>query len=140
MPAALAPLTAHLWQSTVFAAVAGLLTLALRRNHARVRYWLWLAASYKFLLPFSWLVSLGHQFEWHSAPAIVPTAFSVVTGVVGGTVFRAAFSVGKPAPDHLHAVVLVIWAVWACGFVVVVARWAREWLRIRAIVHAASPL
>ena len=27
----------HLWQSTAFAVVAGLLTLALRRNHARER-------------------------------------------------------------------------------------------------------
>jgi len=42
----------HLWQSTVFAAVAGLLALALRNNRAQVRYWLWLAASVKFLIPF----------------------------------------------------------------------------------------
>ncbi len=28
----------HLWQSTIFAAVAALLMLALRRNHARARY------------------------------------------------------------------------------------------------------
>jgi bla regulator protein BlaR1 len=33
----------HLWQSTVFAGIAGLLTLALRKNHARTRYWLWLS-------------------------------------------------------------------------------------------------
>ena len=39
----------HLWQSTLFAALAGLLTLAFRRNRAQVRYWLWLAASVKFL-------------------------------------------------------------------------------------------
>jgi hypothetical protein len=32
----------HLWQSTGFAAVAVLLALALRANHARARYWLWL--------------------------------------------------------------------------------------------------
>ena len=37
IPTAFAPLVTHLWQSTVFAAVAGLLTLALRRNQARVR-------------------------------------------------------------------------------------------------------
>ena len=49
----------HLWQSTVFVGFAALLTLALRKNHARARYWLWLAASLKFLIPFSLLVSLG---------------------------------------------------------------------------------
>jgi bla regulator protein BlaR1 len=31
----------HLWQSTLFAVVVGLLTAALRRNQARIRYWLW---------------------------------------------------------------------------------------------------
>jgi hypothetical protein len=36
MWAALAPsIGNHLWQSTLFAAAAGLLTLALRKNHAR---------------------------------------------------------------------------------------------------------
>ena len=32
----------HLWQSTLFAIVVGLLTLLLRKNYARVRYRLWL--------------------------------------------------------------------------------------------------
>jgi bla regulator protein blaR1 len=35
----------HLWQSTLIAAVAGLLALVLRRNRAHVRYCVWLAAS-----------------------------------------------------------------------------------------------
>ena len=82
IPAPCAPLASHLWQSTLFAGVVGLLTLALRRNQARVRYWLWLTASYKFLLPFSWLVSIGHQFEWRAAPTIMPPAFSVVVDAV----------------------------------------------------------
>jgi len=34
----------HLWQSTLFAIAAGLFTLFLRKNQARARYWLWLAA------------------------------------------------------------------------------------------------
>ena len=32
-------LVAHLWQSTLFAGAAWLLTLALRKNSAQVRYW-----------------------------------------------------------------------------------------------------
>ena len=58
----------HLWQSTLFAAAAGLLTLALRKNRAPVRYWLWFAASLKFLIPFSLLVTIGSQFEWAAPP------------------------------------------------------------------------
>ncbi|PYU53945.1 MAG: hypothetical protein DMG55_33135, partial [Acidobacteria bacterium] len=49
----------HLWQSTLFAITVGLLTLILRKNQARARYWLWLAASVKFLIPFSVLVGMG---------------------------------------------------------------------------------
>ena len=49
----------HLWQSTLFAAGAGLLTLVLRDNSAQVRFWLWFAASVKFLIPFAALTALG---------------------------------------------------------------------------------
>jgi hypothetical protein len=35
----------HLIQSTLFAAVIALLVGALRRNRARVRYWLWRAEA-----------------------------------------------------------------------------------------------
>ncbi len=45
----------------------GLLTLAFRKNHAGVRFWLWLSASLKFLLPFSLLMSMGGHL--HFAPA-----------------------------------------------------------------------
>jgi hypothetical protein len=51
-------LTNHLWQSTMFAIVAGLLTLAFRKNRAKVRYWLWFSASLKFFIPFSLLINL----------------------------------------------------------------------------------
>jgi bla regulator protein BlaR1 len=51
--------TNHLWESTLFAGVVGLLTLVLRKNAARVRHALWLAASVKFLIPCSLLVGWG---------------------------------------------------------------------------------
>jgi len=59
----------HLWQSTLFLSIAGLLTLALRRNRARVRYQLWLVASAKFLVPFGALIAAGRQIGWRSDPA-----------------------------------------------------------------------
>src|SRR5579862_214959 len=49
----------HLWQSSCFALLAGLLAFVLRKNSPKVRYWVWLSASLKFLLPFALLVSLG---------------------------------------------------------------------------------
>jgi TonB family protein len=128
MPLTLAPIVAHLLQSTLFAAVAALLTLALRRNQARVRYWLWLVASYKFLIPFSWLVSVGHLFQWRGAPAILPSI--VLTNL----------SASSPVSDPPLVLLLVIWAVWCSGFLAVTVGWAREWSRIRAIARNSSPM
>ena len=55
-----------------------LLTLALRRNRVAVRHGLWLAASLKFLVPFSWLVDAAGRFHWRipldTAPAQLPAA------------------------------------------------------------------
>jgi hypothetical protein len=38
----------HLWQSSCFVLVAGLLAFGLRKNSPKVRYWVWLSASLKF--------------------------------------------------------------------------------------------
>jgi bla regulator protein BlaR1 len=51
----------HLLESTVFTSAVWLVTLALRRNQARTRHALWMAASVKFLIPFSLFVTLGGQ-------------------------------------------------------------------------------
>ena len=61
----------HLFQSTLFAGLAALFALALRNNAARARYWIWLAASLKFLVPFSLLTSLG---SWVAPARVVPAA------------------------------------------------------------------
>ncbi|MBV9744962.1 MAG: hypothetical protein JO099_14460, partial [Acidobacteriia bacterium] len=69
----------HLWQSTLFAAVAALLALALRKNRAQVRYSLWFAASIKFLVPFSLLVNLGAQLGSHrTAPPNLPSLSDLI--------------------------------------------------------------
>ena len=78
IPADLSPLANHLWQSTLFAAAAWLLTLAVRTNRAAVRYWIWMAASVKFFIPFSLLVSIGSQLGWRTAPAIAQPRFTNV--------------------------------------------------------------
>ena len=94
----------HLWQSSAFTAIVGLAAWALRRNSPRARYWLWLAASLKFLVPFSWIVStdtwaqlppgLDGQYdfklEWEPTDAIAksdPDATS--SGVMGVSVATA---------------------------------------------------
>ena len=51
----------HLWQSTLFTLAVGLLAfLTMRNNQANVQIRpLWLAASLKFLIPFSLLIGVG---------------------------------------------------------------------------------
>lgn len=66
----ISPLENHLWQSTAFAAAAWLLTLALQKNQARARYWIWLCASVKFLVPFSLLFAIGAALRPTVAPPI----------------------------------------------------------------------
>ncbi len=122
----------HLWQSTLFAAAAGLLTLLLRKCHARIRYWLWLAASIKFLIPFSLLVSLGGLLAWSPGAAFTSNrllfAIEVISGatpaVVPGLVYLLPALVG----------------VWLCGFLAVLSLWYVQWRKISAATRDAVPL
>ena len=67
----------HLWQSTLFAVIAGLLTLAVHKNQARIRCGIWLAASLKFLLPFSLLVDIGRHLAIPRSSAATQPALYV---------------------------------------------------------------
>src|SRR5215831_804671 len=78
IPSLFQPLANHLWQSTLFAAVAGLLTLALRKYRARTRYWIWLVASVKFLIPVSLLMDVGRLIGRHAIPVSAPPVLSYV--------------------------------------------------------------
>jgi hypothetical protein len=54
----------HLWQATLFFAIAFAVSLLLRRGSARGRYVLWLAVSLKFALPLRYNRSRT-QRSWH---------------------------------------------------------------------------
>jgi bla regulator protein BlaR1 len=131
------PIADHLWQSTLFAGVVWLLTLTLRENHARVRHGLWLAASVKFLIPFSVLIALGGHFQGRTAPAITARTF-VVMDQVGQPFTASAVAVTTPPVPSLFPTILL--AAWVCGFIGITAAWWVRWRRIRAAVRAASPL
>jgi bla regulator protein BlaR1 len=133
----------HLWQSTLFAAMAGLLTLALRKNRAQTRYWLWLAASIKFLIPFSLLVDVGSHFGQHAAPAVTPPGLSYVIEQVSQP-FSAptplATTTAGPPSSLVDWVPPFLYAIWAIGFATLICSWWRRWRGLRAALRTASPL
>jgi uncharacterized protein (TIGR03435 family) len=128
----------HLWQSTLFAAMAGLLTLSLRKNHARVRHLLWLAASIKFLIPLSLLMSLGGAIPWRAAPQIVATSTNAVV-VMDAVSQPFTWAVNyQPLEKPVWSVDTLVLAIWMCGFVGIGVSWYLRWRRINAIVRAGS--
>jgi len=127
----------HLWQSTLFAGVVWLLTLALRKNHARVRHGLWLAASCKFLVPFSLLIALGGQVHWRTAPANVAAGITVVMEQASQPFTATAAEASVPTSSRLPAILL---GIWVCGVIGITCAWWVRWRRIKAAVRAGSPL
>jgi uncharacterized protein (TIGR03435 family) len=142
----------HLWQSTVFVAVAALVTLVLRKNGAHVRHAVWTIASLKFLVPFSLLMSLGGALPAWTLPA--PTVSEAAGRVAAARDISVAVDrLAQPfAPDTLDAVlpastaqgpvpiVALLVATWALGFLAVVAMRVRGWRQVRAAVRASVPL
>ena len=127
----------HLWQSTVFAAAAMLLNLLLRRNSARLRFGIWLAASVKFLVPFSLLVDVGHLFERGQAPAAVLPLSTAVVQLSEPFSFTNVSPVQSAASPVWITVLGVIWAIGCCF---VLLRWTVQWMQMQRIVRAAEPL
>lgn len=133
----------HLWQSTLLAIAAGLLTLLLSRQNARARHWLWLAASLKFLIPFSLLVSIGSRLSTAPAasPSLRPTVYFAVEEIsqpfsqlgVHVTPAHTASIVSSVLPQVTQAIV----ALWLLGLFGVLIVWAVRWRRVTtAIRHA----
>jgi beta-lactamase regulating signal transducer with metallopeptidase domain len=136
------PLLDHLWQSTLFAAAAGLLTLGLRANRARVRHALWLAASVKFLVPLSFLIGLGTQVHWRPAAQWEPSnlAFAVVEVSEPFTTPQALTPATLRVRPSSTPLPSILAAIWACGVLGIFCAWWIRWRGIRAVVRAGTPV
>jgi bla regulator protein BlaR1 len=143
VPAAIAPAMAnHLWQSTIFAVLTAILTLTFKKNQARVRHGLWLAASLKFLVPFSLLISLGGRL---ASPRFSLSGRSGLFSAVEGFSQPFTFVVVTPANHATTAAYLLtllprlIAAMWLSGFVTVLILWSMRWRRVAAAVNRSTP-
>ncbi len=142
----------HLWQSSIFAGGAGFLTLVLSRNSAGARFWLWFAASAKFLVPFAILASLATYALTPITPplsvaplmAMAPVVqpFSGPKPVLSMTNLTTPAAIPAapiaPATTHLDPS-LVLLALWAIGFLAIFGRWIARWRQLRLLLRAAAP-
>jgi bla regulator protein blaR1 len=141
--AAMAPAVGnHLWQSTLFAVVAAIMMLALRKNQARVHYRLWLAASLKFLIPFSLLISLGDHLATPRHSASVHSDFYSVAQEISqpftGTTAPSVALVGRTAIVDLRPLFhLALMAIWLGGFIAVLGLWWWRWRRFSRAMRGA---
>ena len=138
----------HLWQSTAFATAAWLLTVALRKNSARVRYGIWLAASIKFLIPFSLLIAMGAWLP-KSSQSVAPTVYSAVkiteqpfADISSAFVAPAAYipTLAQRIAAGVPAALLALWLIGAIAVVVVwCLRWRKASVSLRSTISVAEP-
>ena len=131
----------HLWQSSCFALLAGLLAFVLRKNSPKVRYWVWLSASLKFLIPFALLVSLGGV-----VPRPTRHPVSVAAPVFPNTLVQIAqpFSPTLKPTVSVHTPLdwapVAIGVVWVLGFLAIMLGRCRSWLGFRAALRTSTPV
>jgi len=130
----LAALADHLWQSTLFAGVAGLLTLLFRKHYAQVRYRIWLAVSLKFLIPFSLLVAIGGRLALLRGPAVgSQNGLHIVVEVISSATSVPVF------PSLAHSFPLFA-GLWLCGLLAVVSGWCVQWRKTLRVRRNALPM
>ena len=130
----------HLWQSTLFAAAVALLAFLLRNNRAAVRHSLWLAASVKFLVPFSLFVAIGQQIDFRAAPSAAAARVTQVVEQIGRPFTLAALSPQPDVTSPSNRWPTVLLSIWACGFAICLATWINRWRSLRRILRTAAPL
>ncbi len=132
-----AALLDHLWQSTLVAALAALLALALHNNSARVRFWLWFAASMKFLVPFAALAALGESLARLLPVTLTAPPRLAAIAPAAERISAPAAMLAVPEAAGGVALVLLLGLVWALGFVAVLTVHLVRSLRLRRLVMDA---
>jgi beta-lactamase regulating signal transducer with metallopeptidase domain len=129
------PLANHLWQSTLFAGFAWLLALALKKNHAATRYWVWVISSVKFLVPFTVLVAMGTRFSWRH-PA--DTGSGAILFILGEPFSAGRQPVNLPAVADVAFLPAALLTLWAMGCFAVLAYWWVRWRQMARMLRRAS--
>lgn len=119
----------HLWQSTLFVLFIAALCYLLRKNGAHLRYWLWWAASVKFLLPFAALAAVGQWLAQRLSFTPVPEAWTNTMTVIAEPFAGDGQSLGL-APILLD--------IWCAGSLLLLGTWAWRAARLHASLRRAA--
>lgn len=125
----LAAIVNHLWQSTLLAAAIAAVISLLRGERADIRYWLWWAASVKFLVPFSLLTALGGTLAGTAVPSFELAGLPVTLGAVAEPMPSSA------ARTPLAVALTVVWAI-GCGAVAGV--WIARARAVSALLRSST--
>ena len=139
----------HLWETTLFIGLLALGVRLLRRAPASTRYWFWLLAAVKLLVPsvlLAWLVSETPP----GTPALSPPFLEQSThGVPASDLDRPVYEILEPfllspplASQPESAAVhndlyCMLTLTWLAGFVFFVVRWARGSLKLAWAVRTS---
>lgn len=136
----------HLWQSTLVTLMAALLAFALRSNHARTRFWIWMVASFKFLIPFSVLVTAGQALRSTITPSMEKPQLATMMERITQPYLQAEPDAGMTQAGNISAVAhgassifpVILAAIWLCGVLVLIFLWVRRWLQLRRLLRSAT--
>ncbi len=127
----------HLWQSSCAVPLAALLAFVLRNNSPKIRYWVWLGASLKFLIPFALLVSVGSVM-----PQSTRARMAAAVPVVSNTLIQISAPISEatyvPAEASQGWVPISIGTVWALGFLAIALARYRAWSKVQVTVQASK--
>ncbi len=128
---------AHLWEATLFVGLLALAVWFLRRAPASARYWFWLLAAVKLLVPsllLAWLVSemapaprassaLSLELSTHRAPsaALAMPSYEILKPLLPSPPV-AAQPVSAAAHNELYCALTL---TWLAGFGFFVVRWVK---------------
>ena len=140
---------AHLWETTLFVVLVVFAVRSLARAPGRIRYFFWLSAAVKLLVPsllFAWLISGIHPRE----PVLSPPSLEQSTNVAHASnsirPFYAILEplllsqplVTQPVPAAVHSeLYCTLTLTWLIGFVFFVVRWARDSLSVAQAVRTS---
>ncbi|MCY3759179.1 MAG: hypothetical protein OXG96_15790 [Acidobacteria bacterium] len=141
----------HLWEATLFVGLLALGVRLLKRAPASTRYWIWLLAAVKLLIPsvlLAWLVSEMPS----AAPSLSPPPLEQATdGAPASDPGRPFYEVLRPllvsqpvaaqpvsaAHNELYCTLTLVWLT---GFAFFVVRWARGALSVAWAVKTSFGL